>query len=227
MKQFIDWPAAIVGVDISEAIDACRRNFPERRNLTLIQADLRRLPFADELFDVIWSHGVLHHTPDTFESLRAVVRHLKPGGFLVCYLYRRKGPIREFSDDYLRREISALDAPAAWRRMEALTSLARSLARVSGELVVEEDLPELGIKRGTYVPQRFIYQHIMKCFWNDALSFDDNVTVNFDWYHPRYAHRHTVGEVRAWLPELRLDPVSVHESDSGIAVVARTMAARQ
>src|SRR5205823_2742976 len=120
-----------------------------------------------------------------------------------------KGPVREFVDDFLREKIAPLEPAQAWRRMEALTVLARSLAKIDQELVVEEDFPELGITRGRMPVQRFVYQHVMKCFWNEGLSFDENVNVNFDWYHPRYAHRHTVEEVRAWLPALRLREFSL------------------
>jgi SAM-dependent methyltransferase len=221
LNQWVDLPRAIAAVDISEAVHACHARFHARPNITFARADLTRLPFADDTFDVIWSAGVLHHTPDTYASLAALVRHLKPGGRVVVYVYVRKPPIREFVDDYLRAQISDLPPEDAWRRMEALTRFARSLAAVRGELVIEEDVPELGFRTGTYDVQRFVYYHLFKCFWNDALGFDDNVHVNFDWYHPKYAHRHSPEEVRAWLPRLGLEAEHFHVSASGIAVVAR------
>jgi hypothetical protein len=46
------------------------------------------------------------------------------------------------------------------------------------------------------------------------------VHVNFDWYHPRYARRQSVDEVRGWLPQLRLRELVIHESDSGISIIA-------
>jgi len=221
MKQFAEWPAELVAVDISNAIDACQKNFGGLPHVSFVQSDLNRLPFRDNVFDVVWSHGVLHHTPDTRESAAALVRHLKHGGLFICYIYRRKGPIREFVDDYLRDQWAPLPPADAWERAEALTELARSLAHLDTNVVIERDVPDLGITRGTFPIQRFVYQHVMKCFWNDGLSFDDNVNVNFDWYHPRYAHRHTVDEVRGWLPDLGLSEIALRESDSGISVVAR------
>lgn len=221
LNQFVDWPGAVVAADISDAIHACQRRFGSREHVTFVKADVMRLPFGDSAFDVIWSAGVLHHTPDTFASLRALVRHLRPGGRVIFYVYVKKAPIREFVDDYLREEVAGLPPDQAWARMEALTRFGRNLSQISQPLVVDDDVPELGFAAGTYNVQRFVYYNLFKCFWNDALSFDDNVHVNFDWYHPRYAHRHTPDEVRGWLAELHLTAERFHVSESGISVIAQ------
>jgi SAM-dependent methyltransferase len=220
LNQFIDYPSQVAAVDISSAVYACRNRFGDRSHVTFARADLTALPFADGAFDVIWSAGVLHHTPDTRRSLESLVRHLRPGGRIVFYVYRKKAPLREFADDHVRELIADLPPDEAWHRMEHLTKLARSLSSLKATLVVEEDVEELGFEKGTYDLQRFIYYNVFKCFWNDALSFDDNVHVNFDWYHPRYAHRHTPEEVRGWLGPLGLRDEHFHVSGSGIAVVA-------
>src|SRR5581483_1576550 len=48
-----------------------------------------QLDFPDETFDVVYSHGVLHHTPDIQAALREVHRVLKPGGRAIVMLYHR------------------------------------------------------------------------------------------------------------------------------------------
>jgi SAM-dependent methyltransferase len=224
LQQFADYPDAVAAVDISEAIHACHARFGARPNIRFARADLTQLPFRERSFDVIWSSGVLHHTPDTFQSLTALRRHLKPHGRVIFYVYVKKAPLREFADDYVREQIAHLPPDEAWRHMEALTRLARRLSAIEGELVIDDDVPALGFRKGTYHVQRFIYYNLFKCFWNDALSFDDNVHVNFDWYHPRYSHRHTPDEVRGWLQTLDLTAEHFHVSDSGISVIARAAA---
>jgi arsenite methyltransferase len=220
LNQFVDWPASIIAADISRAIDVCREHFRDRRHVTFIQADLSRLPLPDDAVDVVWSNGVLHHTPSVFDGIKALRRHLKRSGLLIFYIYRKKAPIREFVDDFVRDRVAHLRPEDAWKRMEALTAFGRSLSAITQELCIEQDLPELGIKAGHYDVQRFLYYHVLKCYWNRDLSFEDNVHVNFDWYHPQYAHRHTPDEVHAWLAELGLREQSFRVSDSGIAVVA-------
>jgi len=51
------------------------------------QGDAENLPFDDGSFDLVYSHGVLHHTPDTPRAIREVHRVLAPGGRAVIMLY--------------------------------------------------------------------------------------------------------------------------------------------
>lgn len=59
---------------------------PESR-YTLLMADAERLPFPDRSFDIVYSWGVLHHTPDTERAYREVLRVLKPGGAMRTMIY--------------------------------------------------------------------------------------------------------------------------------------------
>ncbi len=52
-------------------------------------SDGERLPFRSETFDVVYSNGVLHHTPDTAGAIREVHRVLRPGGIAKVMLYHR------------------------------------------------------------------------------------------------------------------------------------------
>ena len=83
--------AAYTGVDLTEAaVSLARRRF-ELEGLAgdFRVADAERLDFADASFDLVYSHGVLHHTPDTAAAVREVHRVLKPGGRAVVMLYHR------------------------------------------------------------------------------------------------------------------------------------------
>jgi len=54
-----------------------------------VQGDAESLPFPDASFDLVYSHGVLHHTPDTSRTIREIYRVLSPGGRAVVMLYYR------------------------------------------------------------------------------------------------------------------------------------------
>jgi SAM-dependent methyltransferase len=216
------WPgeATWVGVDISEAIDVAGERLGHVPNTHFVQGDVLRLPFPEESFDTIFSEGVLHHTPSTRSALLAAARVLAPGGEFDFYVYRRKGPVREFTDDYVRERIAGLSDEEAWDAMRSLTRLGQVLAETKTTVELPEDVPLLGIDAGRHDVQRLIYWHFAKLYWNAALSFEENVHVNFDWYRPKYAHRQTADEVRAWCEEAGLAIDWFHEQESGFTVRA-------
>jgi hypothetical protein len=138
----------------------------------------------------------------------------------MFYVYRRKAPIRELTDDYLRNVLAPLPPEEAWAALRPLTVLARTLAEAHVELDVPEDVPILGIPAGRHDLQRLIYWHFAKVFWNEQLPFETNVHVNFDWYHPRYAHRHTEDEIRSWCADGGLTVTHLDAGESGFTVRA-------
>src|SRR5919197_266774 len=109
---------------------------------------------------------------------------------------------------------------AALASLRPLTRLGQALAELDVEVDVPEDVPVLGIEAARFDVQRLIYWHFAKLFWNPALSFDENLHINFDWYHPRYAHRHEPEEVRSWCEELGLKITRFHVDEAGITVRA-------
>lgn len=209
-----------VGLDISEAVDLAREHLHHVPNTHFVQADAMRLPFADGTFHAILSEGVLHHTPSTRDAIASGARVLAPGGEFHFYVYRRKAPGREFTDDYVRERLHGMSDEQAWNAMRPLTKLARNLAALKAEVEVEEDIPELGIKAGRIDVQRLIYWNFAKLFWNDEFDFEENVHINYDWYRPTYAHRQTAEELRTWCEGAGLDVARLHEQESGYTVRA-------
>jgi SAM-dependent methyltransferase len=211
-----------LGVDVSTAVDVAKARFKERKlSAAFLQADLNQLPLPENSVDLIFSEGVLHHTDDTRAALRAVVRHLKVGGRILFYVYRKKGPIREFTDDYIREKLQPMTAEQGW---EALMPLSK-LGRVLGDLDIEIDIPEaidlLDIPAGRINLQRLFYWHVLKAFYRPEMSLEEMNHLNFDWYTPKNAHRQTVEEVRAWCAELSLVIEREKVEEAGITMIAR------
>ena len=83
--------AILSGVDLTErAVEHTRERF-RIFNLTsnLQQADAENLPFPDASFDLVYSWGVIHHTPDTPKAAREIIRVLKPGGTFKVMIYNK------------------------------------------------------------------------------------------------------------------------------------------
>lgn len=215
-----DGPTEWIGADISSAIDVAQDRLGAIPGTHFLQADILQLPFREGTFDTIFSEGVLHHTPSTERALKALAGLLVPGGELLFYVYRKKGPIREFTDDWVRESLSGLSPEEAWAALRPLTKLGEALAGLHAEVTVPEDIPVLGIKAGRYDVQRLVYWHFAKLFWRRECSFEENHHVNFDWYHPRYAHRHTREEIHRWCDEAGLSVRYCDEQESGFTVRA-------
>jgi arsenite methyltransferase len=209
-----------VGADISSAIDVAKEKLGPIPGTHFIQADLMHLPFRDGSFDTIFSEGVLHHTPSVEKALQSLVSLLAPGGEILFYVYRKKSPLREFSDDYIRSQVSGLPPQEAWRALEPLTRLGQAIENLKAEIDVPEDIPYLGIRAGKHSLHRLLYWHVMKMFWKDDYSFEENNHINFDWYHPQYAHRQTEAELRGWCEKMRLTIQHFNSQESGFTVRA-------
>src|SRR5258705_11384691 len=103
--QFAEAGADYTGVDLTEAaIELARKRF-ELFNLpgTFKTADAEHLDFEDESFDLVYSHGVLHHTPDTQKAIAEVHRVLRRGGHAKVMLYHRDSYNYRVNISILRR----------------------------------------------------------------------------------------------------------------------------
>jgi arsenite methyltransferase len=211
-----------IGADISSAVDVAKQRF-EERGLTgeFIQASLFDLPIESDSLDMIFSEGVLHHTDSTKDAIAALTTKLKPGGRFLFYVYAKKGPIREFADDYIRDALQPLSDEQAWEAMKPLTLLGKSLGDLDATVDVPEDIPFLGIKKGPINVQRLFYWHVAKMFHSPELSVDELNHINFDWYRPLNCHRQTPEEVEAYCAEAGLAIEHMDVQEAGISVVAQ------
>ena len=91
LLQFARGGAHCTGVDLTpRSVEISRHRFQlygERGDFLL--SDGEHLPFANESFDVVYSNGVLHHTPDTAGAIREVHRVLRQGGTAKVMIYHR------------------------------------------------------------------------------------------------------------------------------------------
>jgi SAM-dependent methyltransferase len=210
-----------LGVDISDAVDVARERFAQAGLPgEFLRADLNDLPIPDGSIDLIFSEGVLHHTDDTGAALRALARKLRPGGRFLFYVYARKGPIREFTDDLVRRHLAPLSDEAAWEALRPLTRLGIALGELKADVDVPEPIPWLGIQAGPIDVQRFFYYAVMKAYYRPDFTEDEMQHINFDWYRPTNCHRHTEAEVRRFCREAGLAIERLNAEPSGYAVVA-------
>ena len=91
LLQFSRGGARCVGIDLTpRSIEITQHRFKlYGADGSFMISDGEHLPFRDESFDVVYSNGVLHHTPDTAGAIREVHRVLRPDGVAKVMLYHR------------------------------------------------------------------------------------------------------------------------------------------
>jgi SAM-dependent methyltransferase len=175
-----------VGLDYSFAIDAAQRNVGHLPGVHLIQANIFELPFANDVFDVVMSLGVLHHTPDPRRAFAALPRVLKPGGSLTITVYDAGNKVYVANSRFWRRYSTRLP-----RRILHVLSYA------AAPLYYLWTLPVIG----------WVFRSV--AFISLERDWRWRVLDTFDWYSPKYQSWHTHHEVFGWFKENGLEQIEV------------------
>jgi len=211
-----------VGVDISDAVNVARERFAERgMPAHFVKSDLNGIPAELGDFDIIFSEGVLHHTDSVANAINVLAKRLKPGGLFMFYVYSKKAPLREYSDDLIRDALAPMSNEEAWKALEPLSKLGKVLGDLNIQVEIEEDIPYLGIEKGAYDLQRLFFYKICKAYYRPDYSLDEMNHINFDWFRPKNCFRHSPDEIQSFCSSAELSIQRLHVEDSGITVIAK------
>jgi len=194
------WGARVVGIDLSAAAEVAATNLANREFIAL-QADVFALPFAPESFDVIYSIGVLHHTPDCEKAFKLLPQYLKPGGKIAVWLYSGYNNWYRFSDQY--RKVTHRMSPRTLHRglrlaVPTLHGLDRGLRAV----------PVLGKPMAG----------ALNLLFPISKNKDPEVRLldTLDWYSPKYQSKHTYEQVFRWFEACGLEHLTVADISIGV-----------
>lgn len=168
------WGAEVIGIDLSYAVEVSATNFADRPNVLVAQADIGKPPFQHEIFDVIVSIGVLHHTPDTRRYFEALLPFLKPGGEIAIWLYPKEG-------DFITRNYWMPFTRIIPKRM--FYEWCRWFVPWA---LKDEDSALTGAIQSVFP------------FSNQGLGIENDILDTFDGYSPRYHGIHSLEEVTQW-----------------------------
>ena len=178
--------ATVVGIDLSYAADAAFKNIGFQDNVYIVQGDVMNPPFKKEIFDFIYSFGVLHHTPDAKTAFKSLTRYLKKGGQFSLCVYDSYEKAIVYSSDFWRKITVRLP-----RR------LLHYLCFLSVPLYYVYRLPLIGqILKAVFV---ISMRPEWKLRWLDT----------FDWYSPKYQSKHTHAEVFQWFDRMGLRDIKI------------------
>lgn len=167
--------AYVVGVDRSRAVEKARALTEPFANVELIQADLTTLPLKPESFDIVFSIGVLHHSPDPKAAFESLAARVKPGGRLSVWVYRRN-----------------------WWPQEALNNALRAIAvRIPRRLLLAAC--RAGAVLGAIPVVNRTLNKVVN--FSNHPRWENRVCDTFDWYSPPWQWHHTPEEVINWFEE--------------------------
>jgi 2-polyprenyl-3-methyl-5-hydroxy-6-metoxy-1,4-benzoquinol methylase len=202
------WGASVVGIDLSAAAEVAAKNLADRAFIAF-QADIFALPFALESFDLIYSIGVLHHTPDCEAAVEALGRYLKPGGILAVWLYSGYNKWYRFSD-FWRRYTTRMKPESLHTMLKIAVPFFYRLDRALRRI------PVLGKPMAGSVHRVFPV--------NRQSDAEARMLDTFDWYSPKYQSKHTYEQVFRWYETMGME--DMHVGEDSIAVRGRKRLAK-
>ncbi|MFZ1919714.1 MAG: methyltransferase domain-containing protein [Terriglobales bacterium] len=197
------WNARVVGIDLSAAAEVAAKNLAAR-DFVAFQADVFSLPFAPESFDIIYSVGVLHHTPDCEAAVKTLAKYLKPGGILAVWLYSGYNKWYRFSD-FWRRYTSRMKP----QTLHGILKVAVPVLYNTQEVL--RKVPVVGR------PAAGVVHHVFPV--NRQKTPEARMLDTFDWYSPKYQSKHTYEQVFRWYEAMGMEDMRI--GDFSIAVRGR------
>jgi 2-polyprenyl-3-methyl-5-hydroxy-6-metoxy-1,4-benzoquinol methylase len=207
--------AEVTAMDLSQAVEACRRNLGDTTRLNVVQASIYEMPFRPGSFDFAYCIGVIQHTPDPKRSVLEICKMVKPGGQVGLWIYERdwKSYLGTVGFKYLLRpwtmKMSRQQVEDFTNRLERLCWPVNRFARHWG-------LPGKIIMRMLPVASAYLQDVPL----SDE-DFREWVRLDtFDMYSPAHDHPQKFHVVAAWLREAGFTDIKRHPH-GGISITAR------
>ncbi|MEO8208929.1 MAG: methyltransferase domain-containing protein [bacterium] len=185
-----EWGGQVIGIDLSFAVESAATNIGNRKNVNIIQADIFKLPFKENVFDIIFSIGVLHHTPDTESAFKQLPQHLKKGGLLSIWVYNAYNKQGTKSKHFWHNILKKLPKKFLY-----------NLSYLSVPLSYLYRIPYLG---------GMLYYFFPIVFYTDR-NWRWTQLDTFDLYSPEYMYFHKYPEVFQWFRNSNFVNIEISE----------------
>jgi len=199
----------ILAVDLSQSILKAYQQTIDNPCAHIMQADLMHLPFREKQFDIIYSLGVLHHTPDPRQAFLNLAHCLNDRGIVAIWVYGTAGKFRDFSTNPLRDERRRYVKSDVLKRVHWFTvALREKVFKAVRLLTTRMYHPLLYL---LCYPLAALGKIPLLKYLTASVHTDWRVRLqeNFDWFSPRYQSHHTKEEVLGWFSEVKLDDITL------------------
>lgn len=190
--------ANVYSVDYSNAVEANFQNNGTNERLQLFQASIYEMPFEKEQFDKVICIGVLQHTPDVEQSVKALIEMVKPGGELIVDFYGVNGwwtkvHAKYFLRPFTRRMSHEKLHHLIDRNIDWLITASRFFTKLGVGKLFNRFLPVCDID-GT-LPQHLSYSKLRELCVLDT----------FDMFSPEYDQPQRISTVTRWFKKYGME----------------------
>ena len=193
----------VVSFDLSEAVHSFAPEVLRRDNVLVMRANLLKVPVKESLFDIVFCHRVIHHTPDPRASFASITRYVRPGGqvFLECYSRHWKSMLNY--KYWLRPITTRLPHALVFRLLRIAGPVLYAVHAVLHRLAFLRRLNRLLIP--------FEYHSRMLSKEGSTLTFREryeySFLITFDALTPVFDNPQRPETIRAWCEELGFEDV--------------------
>ncbi len=203
LRVAADCGAEVVGVDLSGGVEVAHRNLAGRPNCHVIQANVHERPLRDDLFDVVWSFGVLHHMPDPAAGFRALVDFARPdGGLIAIWVYGYTGMRFTYRLSHMRALHAVTRSLSGTARLRASQVVAAALSALYWEPL--RALRAAGL--GGVVDRAPLTDYIQHGWKARVAGVHDRLSTPITHFHDR-------DELTTWLRAAQLTGIEVSDTD--------------
>jgi SAM-dependent methyltransferase/uncharacterized protein YbaR (Trm112 family) len=205
---------AVIGIDVNTAVDFPFRRCRHMPNVHIVQADILALPFRHGQFDLVWSNGVIHHTPNPLQAFESLAKRVKPQGKLYIWVYEKRwSPFATVA--------KVLRAIGVHQRLSL-----QSLYRLSKVFAVISLVLHAGYRAIRWLPPlrpasfatdkttRFRSLGAFELTWFDTLS-------------PKYAEKYTKNQIAEWFARQGFGNLAFYPDQIGICGIKHVTSAER
>lgn len=190
----------VIALDFSSAVDAAMLNLKHFKNFHVIQADIYKIPLKSQSFDVVYSLGVLQHTPNVEAAFRSLPKFVSRSGILCTDFYWRRIRTLMHSKYLVRPLTKRIDQIKLFSFLEKYTHF---ILKIS---IFLSNIPLAG---------KFLMRLVPVANYSGVYPLSKEQLIEwalldtFDMLAPQYDTPQTEKTIRKWMEEEGLESIEV------------------
>lgn len=221
----------VVAFDLSRSVERIKEATRLPYNICPLRANIMALPFKDSIFDIVFSIGVIQHTPNPKEAFRNLSRLLKSGGIMSIHVYARKPRsiaelkqttlesdkkvlLEKIESIFFKRIIFQFSLKFRFLRIEIINVLRKVTTRIPKRILYIFAFASV-LKIGKFTLLNFI----IPCSSHPNMKV--RILETFDWYAPTYIWYFKEAQLISWFNEAGFHSVEV--SPHGFSPISLTV----